>query len=253
MKILKGKRRAKSLIYKVLITKINNNINKANVFKENCKKNNPRINFGLYLYILLLITINLIININLSDFNQRNILMTSSEITLKVKGPGNNIKILSDIFFQNYNEFEVYLEGSSKINDIKIVFYKPMTTTKEMFNNCDKIIEINLSKFDTSLVTDMSYMFAWCGLLSSLVISNIDTSKVINMGSMFFRCLSLNSLNLSNFNTLKVNNTNTMFAEGLLNYLDLSSFDMSNVKSLTRMFYSSKFEYINFKIAQLNK
>ena len=192
--------------------------------------------------------------------------MTSSEITLKVKGPGNNVKILSESFFQKYNEFRVYLEGSpnpqsesknyyafnNEINDIKIVFYKPMTTTKEMFNNCDKIIEINLSKFDTSLVTDMSSMFAWCGLLSSLVISNIDTSKVINMGSMFFRCLSLNSLNLSNFNTLKVNNTNTMFAEGLLNYLDLSSFDMSNVKSLTRMFYSSKFEYINFKIAQLN-
>ena len=99
MKILKGKRRAKSLIYKVLITKINNDINKANVFKENCKKNNPRINSGLYLYILLIITINLIINNNFSDFNQRNILMTSSEITLKVKGPGNNIKILSNIFF----------------------------------------------------------------------------------------------------------------------------------------------------------
>ena len=87
MKILKGKRRAKSLIYKVLITKINNDINKANVS-------------GLYLYILLLITINLIININLSDFNQRNILMTSSEITLKVKESGDNIKILSDIFFK---------------------------------------------------------------------------------------------------------------------------------------------------------
>ena len=72
---------------KILIIKINNDINKANVS-------------GLYLYVLLVITINLIININLSDFNQRNILMTLSEITLKVKGPGNNIKILSDIFFK---------------------------------------------------------------------------------------------------------------------------------------------------------
>ena len=106
MKILKGKRRAKSLIYKVLITKINNDINKANVFKENCKKNNPRINSGLYLYVLLVMTINLIININLSDFNQRNILMTSSEITLKVKGPGNNIKILSESFFKIIKNFQ---------------------------------------------------------------------------------------------------------------------------------------------------
>ena len=175
MKILKGKRRAKSLIYKVLITKINNDINKANVFKENCKKNNPRINFGLYLYILLLITINLIININLSDFNQRNILMTSSEITLKVKGPGNNIKILSESFFENYKEFQVYLEESpnsqneakyfysfnNDINNIKIIFYRPMKTTMKMFYQCEQIIEINLSKFNTSQITDMSYMFAW--------------------------------------------------------------------------------------------
>ena len=57
----------------------------------------------------------------------------------------------------------------------------------KMFYQCDKIIEINLSKFNTSQVTDMSNMFAWCGLLSSLDISNIDTSKVINMGYIFYR------------------------------------------------------------------
>ena len=38
----------------------------------------------------------------------------------------------------------------------------------KMFYQCDKIIEINLSKFNTSQITDMSNMFAWCGLLSSL-------------------------------------------------------------------------------------
>ena len=136
--------------------------------------------------------------------------MTSSEITLKVKGPGDNIK--------------------------KIIFYKPMSTTKEMFNNCYKIIEINLSKFNTSLVTDMNNMFAWCSSLYSLDLSNFNTSKVINMGSMFYRCIVLNSLNLSNFNTLKVNNTAIMFADSLFIYLNLSSFDMTNVKSIYRIF-----------------
>ena len=106
MKILKRKKRAKSLIYNVFITKINNDINKPNVFKDNCNKNNPRINSGLYLYILLVIKINSKININLCDFNQRNILMTSSEITLKVKAPGNNIKILSESFFKIIKNFQ---------------------------------------------------------------------------------------------------------------------------------------------------
>ena len=79
MKILKRKKRAKSLIYNAFIAKINNDINKTDYLKENCNKNKPRINSGLYLYILLVITINSKININLSDFNQRNILMTLSE------------------------------------------------------------------------------------------------------------------------------------------------------------------------------
>ena len=106
MKILKRKKRAKSLLYNVFITKINNDINKPNVFKDNCNKNNPRINSGLYLYILLVITINSKININLSDFNQRNILMTLSEITIKVKGQGNNIKILSQSFLKIIKTFK---------------------------------------------------------------------------------------------------------------------------------------------------
>ena len=125
-----------------------------------------------------------------------------------------------------------------------------MTTTMKMFYQCEQIIEINLSKFDTSLVTDMNNMFAWCTSLYSLDLSNIDTSKVINMAFMFYRCSALKSLNLSNFNTLKVNNTALMFAEGAFIYLNLSSFDMTNVKSLTRMFYGS-IEYINFKIAKI--
>ena len=48
MKILKRKKRAKSLLYNVFITKINNDINKPNVFKDNCNNNNPRINSCLY-------------------------------------------------------------------------------------------------------------------------------------------------------------------------------------------------------------
>ena len=120
----------------------------------------------------------------------------------------------------------------------------------KMFYQCDKIIEINLSKFNTSQVTDMSNMFAWCGLLSSLDISNIDTSKVINMGYIFYRCTDLNSLNLSNFNTLKVNNSALMFAEIEFIYLNLSSFDMINIRDINRMFYGS-IEYLNFKIAKI--
>ena len=68
-----------------------------------------------------------------------------------------------------------------------------------MFHGCNDITEIDLSKFDTSLVTDMSTMFCDCGSLSSLNLSNFNTSLVTNMWGMFQNCYSLASLNLSSF------------------------------------------------------
>lgn len=44
---------------------------------------------------------------------------------------------------------------------------------------------INLSSFDTSNITDMSWMFLDCAKLKNLDLSSFDTSKVTDMSSMF--------------------------------------------------------------------
>ena len=70
---------------------------------------------------------------------------------------------------------------------------------------------LNLSNFDTSQVTNMSYMFAGVSNLATLNLSNFDTSKVTNMGYMFAGMRNLTTLNLSNFDTSKVTDMNDMF------------------------------------------
>ena len=99
------------------------------------------------------------------------------------------------------------------------------------------ILELDLSSFDTSKVTNMKEMFRGMSNLTSLNLSNFDTSKVTNMAAMFYATPNLTTLNLSSFNTSQVTNMAGMFS-GMSNLtsLNLSNFDTSKVKRMDFMF-----------------
>ena len=103
------------------------------------------------------------------------------------------------------------------------------------------ILEIDLSNFDTSEVTNMEGMFYGMSNLTTLDLSNFDTSKVTNMGNMFSSMTNLTSLNLSSFNTSKVTDMSFMFY-GIPNLtsLDLSNFDTSKTTKMSFMFYGMR-------------
>ena len=54
-----------------------------------------------------------------------------------------------------------------------------------MFSDCSSFTSLDVSNFDTSNVTYMSWMFFSCSSLTSLKLCSFDTSKVINMNCMF--------------------------------------------------------------------
>jgi len=119
-----------------------------------------------------------------------------------------------------------------------------VTDMSYMFSNCSSLKEINLSnKFNTSKVINMESMFRGCKNLNSLDLSNFDTSNVTNMSHMFYDCSSLKEIKLTNkFNTSQVTNMKYMFSGCTnLSSLDLSNFDTSNVTNMSHMFgeYSS--------------
>ena len=86
-----------------------------------------------------------------------------------------------------------------------------VTNMSFMFQNCNSITSLDVSGFNTSKVTYMGSMFNGCSLLTSLDVSNFDTSNVTDMGNMFKGCSLLTTLDLSNFNTSKVSNMSDMF------------------------------------------
>ena len=120
---------------------------------------------------------------------------------------------------------------------INIIFKNPLMDINYMFNECNKLLSIDLSNFNTNNVTNMSYMFYNCSSLTSLNLSNLNTNNVTNMSYMFNKCSSLTSINLSNFNTNNVNNMSWMFyyCSSLIS-LNLSNFNTNNVNNMYSMF-----------------
>ena len=54
-----------------------------------------------------------------------------------------------------------------------------------MFYECDKLLSIDLSNFNTNNVTNMEYMFCRCSSLTSLNLSNFNTNNVEEMWDIF--------------------------------------------------------------------
>ena len=242
------------------------NIEKCNKKNFINNKNIQRINSNFlikmkrfYFLIKLFIILFLKISFLSGELNEQNNLVKLSEISLKVNG-SNNFRILSDEFFNSYQPYKITMNDSLQdeiTNKYKcdsslkycIYFFVlewniTLKTTNNMFKNCYNITEIDLSKFDTSQITDMGYMFYmyyWYyefSSLTSLDLSNFNTSQVIKMDHMFSGCSSLSYLNISNFITSKVNDMNNMFYDCLnLKFLDLSSFDTSQVTNMNGIFY----------------
>ena len=102
--------------------------------------------------------------------------------------------------------------------------------------------ELDVSNFNTSKVTNMSFMFGNATQLKSLDVSNFDTSNVSSMNYMFGNTLKLENLDVTNFNTSKVTDMSSMFYMCYsLHNLDISSFDMSKVTAMDKMFDAGSF------------
>ena len=113
-----------------------------------------------------------------------------------------------------------------------------VTDMYSMFNGMRNLTTLNLSNFNTSKVTDMSFMFYNMPNLTTLNLSNFNTSKVTKMQYMFADMRNLTTLNLSNFDTSRVTDMSAMFHNmSNLTTLNLSSFDTSQVTNMQKMFY----------------
>ena len=105
--------------------------------------------------------------------------MLKNEINLTIKGPGqfafinkqydqtNAELIVNGIPVDSHNYIYKF---ENDLNNVTIKFNSPIESCKNMFKDLENIIEVDLSNF--------------------------DASKVTNMDSMFFKCINLEKINL---------------------------------------------------------
>ena len=224
-----------------------NKVNKKNQFFKKIIFSR-RVNYLIMLFIFIQV-------LSLNN-KEKTMLDKYSYITLKINSTG-NISIFHNKSIHNYdskythapepdeiyinevqqNEIKSFYYFNNKENSIKLVWKNEISTTCDLFYNCDKITEINLCNFNSSEVEYMAYMFDNCYSLTSLNLSNFDTSKVTSMYSMFYHCWLLASLDLYNFDTSSVETMYQMFEDcNSLTSLNLSNFDTSKVTSMHSMF-----------------
>lgn len=131
---------------------------------------------------------------------------------------------------KNITELDMSRFDTSNVTDMRYMFY-----------DMENLAEINLSGFDTSKVTGMSGMFSECISLKELDLSDFRTENVTDMHAMFSGCSALTELDLSSFNTSNVTDMNWMFCGcSSLMLLDLSNFDTANVIDMSSMFMSCR-------------
>ena len=121
--------------------------------------------------------------------------------------------------------------------DLSKVNTSGMTNAAHLFSNCESLTSLDLSDWNTDSVTSMSFMFNNCKGLTSLDLSSWNTANVDDMTRMFNGCESLTSLDLSHWNTDSVTSMNYMFSFcPSLTSLDISSFNTANVTDMGAMF-----------------
>ena len=211
-----------------------------------------------------------IIEINSDDINKNIKLFytkTNEDIDVYINKEKINVLKENNNWKYNFNKTGKYM--------FEIIFNDNITNCKGLFNECSNIISLDFTNFNTSNVTDMSFMFSKCHKLKEIKgINKFITNKVTDMNTMFQGCYELEYLDLTNFDTSNVTDMSFMFnkcnklkeIKGInkfitnkvtnmkvmfqkcyeLEYLDLTNFNTSNVTDMSNMFNQcNKLKYLN--------
>lgn len=156
-----------------------------------------------------------------------------------IKGTGNlDTSGVTDMSYL-FSDFKPGTEYNTYTLDLSWLDMSSVTNARSMFSRCQYLTNINNLDFSKAQFVDVDSMFYDCQRLNSegLGLTNWNTSNVTNMSYMFYNCKATTELNVSRFDTKNVTNIINMFSNcASLTSLDISTFDISKIKSLAGLF-----------------
>ena len=160
--------------------------------------------------------------------------------------------IISDFDTRNVEDMGNMFKGLTVENDdFTTILNSPGFNTSKV-KNMSRMFQgtnarsLDLSRFDTRNVEDMSFMFGRTMYLDSLNLTGFDTSKVKNMSGLFSDTKLSDFSFLSALNTSNVTNMSYIFS-----YIDhnqpfnFPNINTNNVTDMSGMFMGSNFTQIN--------
>ena len=145
-----------------------------------------------FIYLLFIIIVLLLLKESISDtLILQFYLVKSYEIMIKINGTGPQ-NILSNSY--NNRPDNIYLNEQlintsdyhiiniptqeNQINNVTLIWQNSGTSIDRMFFGLENIVEVDFSKYDTSLIISMNEVFLNCTSITSINLSNINTISV---------------------------------------------------------------------------
>ena len=169
-------------------------------------------------FVLLTIIIVFLISSNLGNSNKNPSKTNNLNLVLKYKPDAETetllfnsklINLISSMKIDDQkviNITNVYSFNSTDEHTVEIKLKDYLVDMSQLFKECLKLTEVDLTNLETKNVNNISEMFYNCNSLTSIKLNNIKTEKIIDMSYLFHGCIYLNSLNLNNFDTSNVEN-----------------------------------------------
>ena len=150
----------------------------------------------------------------------------------------NSLRILQD-YVTIYND--KFTSKKKGIISFKIKFNTILTTMSQMFEECENLVDVDLSNFISSQVTSLNSAFSHCYSLENINFANFKSSNIITMYATFESCEELTGLDLSSFDdTSNLKSMNSLFKNCFkLSFINLKNFKFVNSVNLRETFYPS--------------
>jgi surface protein len=166
-----------------------------------------------------------------------------------------NVTSMKSMFDDLYSGYTPVLDistfSTSRVTDMSYMFRKAIVDRVRLGDNWDmssvttmcgmfegsRIKEIDLTPWDTSCVTDMSYVFKDFDDIPDIDVSKWVTTNVAKMNSMFYNSSLAGAPDFSGWDTSRVTDMSYMFygCKQLIS-LNVSNFDTSATTSMMYMF-----------------
>lgn len=145
-----------------------------------------------------------------------------------------SVMALGDVSFRT--AIDIVNKSDAQNVDLTMISPKNETSLDSLFFASRKIINLDVSNWDTSNVTSMHFTFESMINLKSVKCADWDVSNVTDFSAMFDDCNNLKTIDVSKWNTSSATNMSYMFSGNSLETLDVSSFNTSKVTNMRLMF-----------------